>query len=174
MKIMKKKTSYIILAVIILLGIIVDIVTKVIFARVLGGGNDIVLIPNLLIFTYVENTGAAFGMLGGKTWFLIIVTIVFIVAFVLFDIYNHSNNPLYIWGVGLIISGAIGNFIDRIFLGYVRDFISIRFFSFVFNIADMWITFGIIIFAIYLFVSMIEEAKEKKGKVIKDETSDKQ
>ena len=96
MKIMKKKTSYIILAVIILLGIIVDIVTKVIFAKVLGGGTDIVLIPNLLIFTYVENTGAAFGMLGGKTWFLIIVTIAFIVAFVLFDIYNHSNNPLYI------------------------------------------------------------------------------
>lgn len=168
---MKKKTSYIILISIIVLGIAIDLVTKIIFANVLSSG-DIVLIPNFLTFTYVENTGAAFGMLGDSTWLLILISIVFIVAFVIFDFYNHANNHLYIWGVGLIMAGAIGNFIDRIFLGYVRDFISIRIFSFVFNMADMFITFGIIIFAIYLIISMINEAKEKKGKE-SNETNDK-
>lgn len=168
---MKKRNSYIILASIIVLGIIIDIVTKIIFANVLAGG-DIVIIPGLLRFTYVENTGAAFGMMGDKTWFLIIISIVFIVAFVVFDIFNHSTSSWYVWGMGLIISGAIGNFLDRIFLGYVRDFISIKFFSFVFNIADMLITFGIIFFGIYLIVSTVKEAKEKKGNNT-NETSDK-
>ena len=159
---MKKKKSYIILSCIIGIGLIVDIVTKIIFSNVLKV-RDITIIPKLLRFTYVENTGAAFGMMGDKTWLLIIISVVFIVAFVVFDIFNHSTSNWYIWGMGLIISGAIGNFVDRIFLGYVRDFISISFFSFVCNIADIFITFGIIFFAIYLIVSSVKDVKEKKG-----------
>lgn len=166
---MKKKTSYWILIAIVALCIAIDLVTKVIFADVLKGG-DIVVIPNLLKFTYLENTGAAYGMLGGKTWLLILISIVFLVAFVLYDIFNHSSNGWYLAGVGMIVGGAIGNFVDRIFLGYVRDFVSISFFDFVFNMADLFITFGIICFAIYFIIGLVKEGKEKKGK---DATKDK-
>ena len=68
----------------------------------------------------------------------------------------------------MIISGAIGNLVDRIFLGYVRDFISIKIFSFVFNIADMFITFGVIFFAIHLIMSIIKEHKGKKSNGLED------
>lgn len=168
---MKKKTSYWILIAIVAVCIAIDLVTKVIFADVLQGG-DIVVIPKLLKFTYLENTGAAYGMLGGKTWLLILISIVFLVAFVVYDIFNHSTNGWYIVGVGMIVGGAIGNFVDRIFLGYVRDFVSISFFDFVFNMADMFITFGIICFAIYFIIGMVKESKEKKEKG-KDATEDK-
>jgi signal peptidase II len=66
-----------------------------------------------------------------------------------------------------VLSGAIGNLVDRIFLGYVRDFISIRLFNFIFNIADIFVTVGMILFMIYLVISMIKESKEKKNVVDK-------
>ena len=168
---MNKKKSYIILSVIIAVGIVLDLLTKIIFAEVLGDVTKIVIIPNLLVFTYVKNTGAAFGMLGNSTWLLIIISIVFIVGFIIYDVFNHSNNLWYIFGMGMIVSGAIGNFIDRIFLGYVRDFISISFFSFVFNIADMLITFGIMCLAIFFLLEIVKESKNKKDST-KDDSKD--
>lgn len=159
---MKKKTSYWILVSIVILSVVVDLVTKVIFANVLSDG-DIQIIPNLLTFTYLENTGAAYGMLGGKTWLLILISIVFLIAFVIYDIFNHSTSGWYIAGMGLIIGGAIGNFVDRIFLGFVRDFVSISFFNFVFNMADLFITFGIVCFAIYYIIGIVKDCKEKRG-----------
>jgi signal peptidase II len=172
---MSKKKSFIIVGIIIVVGLVVDLVTKAIFSNVLQHGmKDIDIIPNLLRFTYVENDGAAYGMLGGKTWLLIVVTMVFIVGFVCYYIFNHSTNLWYNFGIGLIISGAIGNLVDRIFFdGIVRDFISIRFFSFVFNFADMWITFGVICFGVSVILDMFKEIKEKKGKEKENDSKDK-
>ena len=159
---MKKRTSYIIITTIIVLGIVFDLVSKHYFADYFEVHNeDIVVIPNFLIFTFLKNTGAAYGIFGNSTALLSVVSILFIVAFVIYDIFNHQNNIWYSLGIGLIISGAIGNLIDRLFLGYVRDFISIRLFSFVFNLADLFITVGVICFLVYLIINMI---KEKKGK----------
>ena len=72
----------------------------------------------------------------------------------------------------MIVSGAIGNFIDRIVLGYVRDFISIEFFSFVFNIADLLITVGVCCYIVYTIIQSVKEMKEKKEKG-SNETSNK-
>ena len=96
---------------------------------------------------------------------LTIFSIIFVVAFAIYDYFNHEKNWLYISGVSLIISGAIGNLIDRIFLGYVRDFISIRLFSFVFNIADLWVTLGVIFFVINLIMSIFRDKKKDKSNV---------
>lgn len=172
--VMKKKTLYIILSVIIVAGLVVDLITKSVFARILEfGDNVIVVIPNLLRFVYVENDGAAYGMLGGKTWFLIVITIVFLIAFVCYYVFSKDKNLLFTISIGLIVSGAIGNLVDRIFFdGIVRDFISIEFFSFVFNIADMWITFGVICFALHVIIDSIKDVKEKKENNIND-TKDK-
>lgn len=160
----KKSTSYIIIGLIIVVGIVLDLVSKHFFASYFENTSEsIVIIPNFFEFTFLKNTGAAYGMFGDSTLGLTIVSIVFIIAFVVFDIFNHKNDLLYAFGIGLIISGAIGNLVDRIFLGYVRDFVSIKLFSFVFNLADLFITAGVICFLIYMIISMIKE-KRNSGK----------
>lgn len=159
----KKSTSYIIIAIIIVVGIVLDLVSKHFFASYFEKtSKSIVVIPNFFEFTFLKNTGAAYGMFGDSTLGLTIVSIVFIIAFVVFDIFNHKNDLLYAFGIGLIISGAIGNLVDRIFLGYVRDFVSIKLFSFVFNLADLFITAGVICFLIYMIVAMIKEKRNNK------------
>ena len=161
---MKKRTSYIIILSIIIVGIVLDLVSKHFFAlRFESNSQKIVVIPNLFEFVFVKNTGAAYGIFGESTVMLSVVSILFIIGFVLFDIFNHKNDWLYIFGIGLILSGAIGNLVDRLFLGYVRDFISIKLFSFVFNLADLFITAGVICFLVYLLISLIKEKKEKSN-----------
>lgn len=161
---MTKKKSYIIISLIIIVGLVLDLVTKWLFAEYFSAGaQDIVVIPNFFWFTFVKNTGAAYGIFGGSTLILAIVSVVFVVAFCVYDYFNHSNNIWYIMGISMILSGAVGNFVDRIFLGYVRDFVSISLFNFVFNIADVLITFGVIFFIVYLIISVIKEKKEKSN-----------
>ena len=161
---MKKRTSYIIILSIIIVGIVLDLVSKHFFAlRFETNTQKIVVIPNLFEFVFVKNTGAAYGIFGESTVMLSVVSILFIIGFVLFDIFNHKNDWLYIFGIGLILSGAIGNLVDRLFLGYVRDCISIKLFSFVFNLADLFITAGVICFLVYLLISLIKEKKEKSN-----------
>jgi len=159
-----KNKSYILKLIIIVIGVVLDLVTKIIFANIFASGRgDITVVNNFFYLTYVENTGAAYGMFSDSTLMLTIFSIVFVVAFAIYDYFNHEKNWLYICGVSLIMSGAIGNLIDRIFLGYVRDFISIRLFSFVFNIADLWVTVGVILFVVNLIVSIFRDRKDKKN-----------
>ena len=142
--------------------IALDLVTKVLAASNLNM-HSITLIPNLIDFIYTENTGAAFGMLSNNTWFLIGFTAVFIVAFVLFDIFNHSKNWFYRIGYVLVLAGAIGNLVDRIMFGFVRDFIAISFFPFIFNVADIFVTVGTVLLMIYVVFYMFNaDTKEKK------------
>ena len=142
--------------------IALDLVTKVLAATNLNM-HSITLIPNLIDFIYTENTGAAFGMLSNNTWFLIGFTAVFIVGFVLFDIFNHSKNWFYRIGYVLVLAGAIGNLVDRIMFGFVRDFIAISFFPFIFNVADIFVTVGTVLLMIYVVFYMFNaDTKEKK------------
>ena len=171
---MKKRTSYLIVGIIIVVGLVIDLVTKVIFAQVLeNGARDIDVIPGVFRFIYIENDGAAYGMLGGHTWLLIILTIAFIIGFICYYIFNYSSSIWYSLSIGLIISGAIGNLVDRVFIGKVRDFLSLEFFNFIFNFADVWITLGVICFSIHMLIEIIKEVREKKGKKSENDASDK-
>ena len=157
------------MSIIIVLGIAIDLISKIIFANLfVSQRQDIVVIEDFFYFTYLKNTGAAYGLFSGNTVLLAIISCLFIVAFCVYDYFNHSNNIWYVGGMSLIISGAIGNLIDRIFLGYVRDFISIKLFSFVFNMADLFVTIGVIMFAIYLIISIVQESKKKDSKNVQD------
>lgn len=171
----KKKKSYIFFASIVVLGVVIDLLTKILFEKYfVGGGKEIVVIPNFFSFTYVKNTGAAFGIFGESTLALSIASLFFIGVFVTYDIFYHSNNLWYVFGISMLISGAIGNFVDRIFLGYVRDFINIEIFPFVFNFADALITFGVICFGVFLvFFGYKDGKKEKKDKSEKKTIDDK-
>lgn len=98
---------------------------------------------------YVTNKGAAFGIFQGGKWIFILTAI--IVLFLIFKYYKIYKNKI---GLILVFAGATGNLIDRIFLGYVRDFISIKYFS-VFNFADIFNVIGI---GLLIYFSLKEKA----------------
>ncbi len=112
-----------------------------------------VIIPGVLQYSYVENTGAAFGMLSKNTILLGCFSVVMSAVFIFFLVkYRKSLSMLSRISLALIISGAIGNAIDRIMRGFVIDFIELLFVNFaIFNIADICITMG----AVFLGISII-------------------
>lgn len=137
--------------------IIVDQVSKYWAYHNLQGSNPIQVFGEWLQFEYVENRGAAFGMLQGQMWLFYIVTI-FVVGLLLYFLFKYFKDSLYMnITLGLILGGAIGNFIDRLFRGFVVDFIKVDFiksYNFpVFNLADVAITLGALLFLVFLILS---------------------
>ncbi len=125
--------------------LIFDQLTKVFFTD-----KYIPVINGVFSFTYTQNTGAGFSVLSGKVWLLILLSVLFLIGLVVFNHFQKNKSKLYKVSYVLILSGAIGNLIDRIFLGYVRDFLSFDLIHFpVFNIADSCLTIGIILLCIF-------------------------
>ena len=106
----------------------------------------------LLNFTYLENRGAAFGILQDSRLFFIILTLVIVAVLVYYFVKNYkTSHEILNIALAMIISGAIGNFYDRLLQGYVVDFIEFAFVKFpVFNIADIFVTLGSFLMIIYL------------------------
>lgn len=151
---MKKKYLYIILFVIGL--VFIDQISKLLVVNYLN--NEIVLINNFFSLEYVKNTGAAFGYFSGNIFLLIIVTIGLII-YLISELKNNIDKKLNVIFTLLIIAGAIGNLIDRVFRGFVVDFISFILFNNqmpVFNIADIFVTCGVLGL---IFVMFKEERK---------------
>jgi len=153
--------------IIIVLIVAADLLTKYLLTPLMHqAGGSLPLIPNVLHLTYVENTGASFGIFQNCVIFFIIVTGVVLAAGITFMIRTRKTQSLYLKiSLSLVIGGAFGNFYDRIVLGFVRDFIDFKLFSFwnwVFNIADATLVIGAICLGIYvLFIY-----KEKDGKPV--------
>lgn len=140
---------------------VIDQVLKYLVVNFLDKTNPTEIIPNLFSLTYVENKGAAFGMLADARWIFITFTIV-ITAFLIYILFKKRiTNKLFLTSVVLIIGGGIGNLIDRIFLGYVVDFLSISFFPPVCNFADYCITIGAVLLVIYILFMSDFTKKEK-------------
>lgn len=121
------------------------------------------IINGFLSLNYIQNTGAAWSILEGKLYLLIGISIVMLIL-----VYNMSfsydNNRLNNITFGLLFGGIIGNLIDRVFYGIVRDFIDINVFGYdfpVFNIADMAIVFGVIILLIGTLKGELKKWKSK-------------
>ena len=110
-------------------------------------------IKSLIInFTYLENRGAAFGILQDRRIFFLLITVGIVIYLIYYFVKNHKNNPLILnIALSFIISGALGNFYDRAFNGYVVDFIEFAFINFpIFNIADILVTIGCGLAIIYI------------------------
>ena len=123
--------------------------------------------PGVFGFTYVENTGAAFGVLGKSTLVLTVVSALAMVVlcFVLVK-FRKELSKFGRVGLALIIAGGLGNLIDRVFLGYVVDFINLEFMHFaVFNVADICATVGTICLLIAIIFG---ERKKGKGELSAD------
>ena len=116
--------------------------------------NAVPVIDGIIRFRYVENTGAAFSMLSDNTWILSIVTGVLIIGIIVYLILGKSSSKLETVSLVMIASGGIGNLIDRIFRGFVVDFIEYLFMDWgVFNFADILVTVGAVLLVIsVLFV----------------------
>lgn len=137
----------------------IDLFTKQLASIMLNEGAYEV-IPHVLTFVYVKNTGAAFSMFSNSTSLLAGFSILFILIFFVVDYFTKDKNVMYYLGMSFVIGGAVGNLIDRLSLKYVRDFISLKLFDFIFNMADFFITIGIILYAIYLLMCMVKDKQE--------------
>ena len=141
--------------------IILDQVSKYAATKYLKGNNPYIIIKNFFQLYYVENSGAAFGILQNRKIFFVIMTSIVIVSIILFLVENSYNlNRLMEISLVMLLGGAIGNLIDRIRLSYVIDFISIKFgkgYDFpVFNIADMFIVVGTFLIMIMILLNKYE------------------
>ena len=134
--------------------VVLDRITKAFFSDLLNVGESLPIIRNVLHMTLVHNTGVAFGLFKDRGAVFILIAVVAIVLLIINIYYYRQNDQIlsrtYILGFSLILSGAIGNLIDRVTYGYVIDFIDFRFWP-VFNIADSAITIGAIIIGIKCF-----------------------
>lgn len=131
--------------------VILDQLFKFLAVNFLKPIGAITIINGLLDFVYTENRGAAFGIFANQRWIFIIFTIVAIVAIIYFLLTKKINDKLLLVAASLVVGGGIGNFIDRVFLGYVIDYIELSFFPAICNFADYCISAGFILFIIYIF-----------------------
>jgi signal peptidase II len=158
------------LAFFVIFGVVVlDQFTKFLVRLYMEVGDSFTLIPGVMNITYVENDGAAFGMLDNARWLFMIVSAVAIVAIVVFLRKYGSRHTLLTLSLSFIAGGGIGNMIDRTFVTdvngthVVTDFFETAFMDFaVFNVADSFITVGAILLGIYII--FIEPKVEKKLK----------
>lgn len=101
------------------------------------------VIDGFFHFTYVENRGAAFGMLQNKTWFFVLITFVVVGYMIYFTKKNKNIDKKLTFVLSIITAGAIGNLIDRIWLGFVVDMFDFSgIWQFVFNFADICVVVG--------------------------------
>lgn len=157
---MKTKIKYIILGIII---IIADQISKLWIVNNLKGKENIVWIKNVFELEYLENRGAAFSSFNGMQVFLVIFTIL-VIGFAIFEFVRIPAEKRYAWlhvAFAFLISGALGNLIDRVKQGYVVDFFYFVPINFPrFNVADIFITVSVPILFILLFFVYKDEETE--------------
>ena len=143
---------------IIFLSLILDQISKIVINTNLKENESIKILGSFFKLTNVFNEGAAFSLFDGSKVFLIIVSIISIL-FLLYMMKDFKESKLNNIAFGFIFGGILGNLIDRLFLGYVRDFLDFNIFGFhypVFNLADSFIVIGVII----LIIDLIKGEKD--------------
>lgn len=131
--------------------ILLDMVSKYIVSRLLIVNESVMIIKNFFNITYVRNTGAAFSIFSENTFLVMVISFMIIMGIILYISKNKPSNKIEKISYSLILGGAIGNFIDRIIYGYVRDFIEIDIFGWdypIFNLADVFVVVGVILLVI--------------------------
>lgn len=140
--------------IIIILGLILDRVTKLWAVSYFKTHDDIIVIKDYFNITYLTNKGAAWGSFQNKLLFLSIITSAVVIFMIYYLIKNKKNSKFLNLSLALIISGALGNLFDRIYYKYVVDFILFHFrdvyYYPVFNVADMFVVIGTTLLVIYI------------------------
>ena len=134
--------------IVVIISLLLDIGSKFLVSRIFILNESKTIIDNFLNITYVRNTGAAWSILDNNTWIVTVISLLIIIGIIYYVYRNRVSKKILKIGYGLILGGAIGNFIDRIVYGYVIDFIDIDIFGWnypIFNLADMFIIVGVIL-----------------------------
>ena len=146
------------------------------FKKLPNEGDSMDGINGFFNFVHVENGGAGYGVLSGKKFLLIFISIIVLSAYIIYYILDAKRNKdktsfLLSASLGLITGGCIGNLVDRILIGKVRDYIHLQFMTFpVFNIADICLTIGVILAIIY-FIFIYPRIEKRRVQEIKDNSS---
>ena len=139
---------------------VADQLIKLLVKARLAPIGDISLLDSVLHLTYVENRGMAFGMMQGQKWLLIWVTALVLLVLIAGIMMGKIRKPATLFTTAVIIGGGVGNLIDRVYRGYVIDYIDFRIINFaVFNFADICVTCGTAVLLVILFVEMLREGK---------------
>ena len=145
--------------------VFLDQLIKYFVVQYLPQAGTVTAVPYILDLTYVENRGVAFGMFKDMRLIFVVFTAIIILVLLYIIIFKGIKSKLFLISSALIIGGGIGNLIDRVFLGYVIDYLQLSFFSPVCNFADYAITVGTVLLVIYLlFFSDSSKAKPQKEK----------
>lgn len=120
------------------------------------------VIPGIIKLTYVPNDGAAFSILSGQRWLL--AALMFVCIVILVAILLRYNEGFWgTLGLAAVLGGSLGNFIDRVYLGYVVDMFELEFMNFaIFNIADIFITLGGITFCVFFVIASIRASRDEE------------
>ena len=150
------KLKKISLPIVIILGIVRDQIVKMAIVKNLRLSEQKSVINGILSLTHLRNNGAAWSILEGQQWFFVLTTVIVLAVAIWFWLKNLSKN-WYAIGLTLIISGALGNFIDRVRQGYVVDMFQLDFINFpIFNVADILLSIGFVV----LFIGILIEKDE--------------
>lgn len=155
---MKKK-----FAALSLVMILIDLSVKTLVQKGLGFRNPLVVIPGFFNLDYYENTGAAWSILEGHSWFFIVVASVVSVG-LMFYFFKEDHDIVTYAGISLIFAGTFGNLFDRIFHGAVRDMFAFNFWGYhfpIFNVADACLVIGVGLIALQV---ILEERSQKHEK----------
>ena len=146
--------------------VIIDQIIKYFISAFLQPVGSVSVIDNIFSLTYVENKGVAFGMFSDMRWIFVALTSILLVIIIFYMFKKRPKCKFFYVCAALIIGGGIGNLIDRIFYGYVIDYLSLSFFPPVCNFADYCITAGTIMLVIYLlfFSDILDSSKKAKIK----------
>ncbi|MGN0106236.1 MAG: signal peptidase II [Hominilimicola sp.] len=144
--------------------IIADQLVKYFVATGMNVGDTLFSVLNLFDITYVQNEGAAFSILSGKLSLLSLISIMFCVGVAVYWIKKKPTHPLLCTALTMMFAGAFGNAVDRIFRGFVVDYIQTKFITFpVFNIADIGITVGAALLVLYVILFDKEDKNAKNN-----------
>jgi signal peptidase II len=157
-------------AAVIAAAVALDQYTKYLAVAMLKPIGSYPLWQDVFHLTYVENTGAAFGILRDRRWIFMVLSAVAVVAIIVYLIVKSSQTPIFAGiALSLIAAGGIGNMIDRIKVGYVVDFFDFTLIDFaVFNVADSCVTVGSVLMILYMIATEIKAAKERETEMQAD------
>jgi signal peptidase II len=147
--------------------VIIDQLSKLAVVNYMDGNgiNTIPLWDGVFHLTSHRNAGAAFGILQDQRWFFIIAALL-VVLIIIYSIYKyegHDDKKVLLYGVTLLLGGAVGNLIDRIFIGKVIDFLDFRLINFpIFNVADMAVVFGVGFLFLDTWITYKQEKQKKE------------
>lgn len=159
-----KKIIFIVVPIFALM-LVFDLLIKHFINKYIPVGQTREFIPNFIDLMNVHNQGAGWSILSGKTIFLIIFTALFLFLFILFYLTQTKNNALFHVSSAFVMAGCLGNLIDRIAFGYVRDMLHFEFWPTfpVFNIADICVCIGIFLFLLFYIIEFARGAKKGKS-----------